>query len=79
MNASLKNIRTTALKLKEEERIKLIEALLDSMEDGDVILYKEEWLNVVKERKMRYEKGKSGSTSWEEIKKNLPFRVSNPK
>ncbi len=71
MNTSLKDLKSSALQLKKEDRAELAKSLLESLGEDASILYEEEWMNVVRERKENYTAGKSGTTSWKEVKKRV--------
>ena len=77
MNCDLKEIKISALQLDEKDRLELVKSLVESLDKKNTLLYENEWLNIAKERKVNYEAGKSGTTSWEDIKKELDKKVQS--
>jgi len=77
MNSTLKEIKTSALQLDEEDRLELLQSLVKSLDRNKTLLYENEWLSIAKEREVNYEAGKTGTTSWQDIKKELDKKVQS--
>ncbi|MEP1306832.1 MAG: addiction module protein [Balneola sp.] len=75
MNSTLKEIKTSALQLDEKDRLQLLQSLVKSLDRNKTLLYENEWLSIAKERRVNYEAGKTGTTSWQDIKKELDKKV----
>ncbi len=75
MNSTLKEIKTSALQLDEKDRLELLQSLVKSLDRNKTLLYENEWLSIAKERRVNYEAGKTGTTSWQDIKKELDKKV----
>ena len=77
MNSSLKEIKNSALKLDEKDRLELVQSLVKCLDKNRTLLYEDEWLSIAREREVNYKAGKSGTTSWEDIKKELDKKVQS--
>ncbi|MBO6795279.1 MAG: addiction module protein [Balneolaceae bacterium] len=76
MESDLNTLKNSALQLNEDERAELAKSLLESLDDSS-ILYQDEWLNLVRERKQKYLAGESSSKSWDVIKKEAENRLKS--
>ncbi len=76
METDLNTLKNSALQLNEEERAELAKSLLESLDDSS-ILYQDEWLNLIRERKQKYLAGESSSKSWDVIKKEAANRLKS--
>lgn len=77
MSSNLKDIQTYALQLDEKDRLELVQSLVESLDKNRTLLYEDEWLSIAREREVNYKAGKSGTSSWEDIKKELDKKVQS--
>lgn len=77
MNSTLKEIKSSALQLDEKDRLELLQSLVKSLDKNKTLLYENEWLDIAKERQVNYEARKTGTTSWQDIKKELDKKVQS--
>ncbi len=65
-----KTVKKKALSLSESDRAELAHFLIDSLESNTDYKSKEAWSKEIKYRINQYEKDKSTTKSWNEVKNN---------
>ncbi|MCR9132862.1 MAG: addiction module protein [bacterium] len=76
MKTDFNTFKITALQLSENERAELAKTLLESL-DNSSVLFEDEWMSVVRERKQKYLAGESSSRSWTAVKKEAENRLKS--
>ncbi|MBO6537599.1 MAG: addiction module protein [Balneolaceae bacterium] len=76
MKTDFNTFKNTALQLSEYERAELAKSLLESL-DNSSVLFEDEWMSVVRERKQKYLAGESSSRSWTAVKKEAENRLKS--
>jgi hypothetical protein len=76
MKTDFNTFKNIALQLSENERAELAKTLLESL-DNSSVLFENEWMSVVRERKQKYLAGESSSRSWTAVKKEAENRLKS--
>ena len=71
MNARLKKLVDSALTLPENDRVQLIDALIDSVSPEGPPLLDETWLSEIERRSAEVDTGLVRPVPWEDVKKRL--------
>jgi putative addiction module component (TIGR02574 family) len=71
MKASLKKLVDTALDLPEDDRVQLIDALIDSVSPEEAVSLDEAWLKEIERRSAEVDAGLVKPVPWEDVKKRL--------
>lgn len=61
--------------LPEEERLKLVAALLDTFDATEVVALSDAWLTEIERRSARYDTGEVETSSWTEVRERVRDRV----
>ena len=69
MNQTAEHVLTTALSLSDEDRLELLEALIDSFQPPDQPPFDESWREVVQRRSVELKSGAVTPVPWAEVKR----------
>lgn len=77
MFAAFGDILDAAISLTEEERVKLVDALIATLEPEDAAPLDDSLLAEIDRRSAEIDAGSATLLTWEEVKKNARFRAQS--
>ncbi len=69
MNMTTEQVLSAALGLSDEERVEIIEALIDSIQPDDQPPFDDSWRAEIERRSAELASGVVASVSWEDVKR----------
>ena len=69
MNPNAEHVLTAALDLPDDDRLELVEMLLNSLRSADAPPFDDSWHEVIQRRSAELKSGRAQSITWAEVKR----------
>jgi putative addiction module component (TIGR02574 family) len=71
------SILSAAQQLPQTDRLRLIDALWDTVPDDSALPFSEEWMREIKRRSAELQSGAAATTPWEQIRDEALARIGH--